>query len=334
MSDRFRSARERAVPGGTWALDCPAESPAIWGSGDEVIWAEGEPLMVFAPPGVGKTTLAQRLVLARLGVGDRTLLGQPVAPTDRPILYCAIDRPKQARRSLARMVTPADRAALDALLFVQDHPLEFRANDGTALRDFVAELGAGTVVIDSLKDLGVPLLDDEQAIALNQALQHLIAAGVEVVLLHHGRKAQAGNPTPKTLDDVYGSRWLTAGMGSVVALWGRASDPILEFLQLKQPLAEVGPMQVLIDHQRGSFTLAAGGDMLGILNAAPRGLTARDAAAVLYGGEPTKAQIEKARRRLEQLRARNLAHREGGDAIRGAQRASGTYFPIASGGLL
>jgi hypothetical protein len=56
--------------GGAFVLDIADDVPAIWGSGDDVLWASGEPLTICGPQGVGKTTLAQQLALARAGVLD------------------------------------------------------------------------------------------------------------------------------------------------------------------------------------------------------------------------------------------------------------------------
>ena len=43
-------------------FDAPKYVPAI-GVGHDVLWSEGEPLIIAGPPGVGKTTIAQQLAL-------------------------------------------------------------------------------------------------------------------------------------------------------------------------------------------------------------------------------------------------------------------------------
>ena len=43
----------------------------------------------------------------------------------------------------------------------------------------------------------------------------------EIIELHHDRKAQQGNEgRERSISDVYGSRWITAGAGSVILLVG------------------------------------------------------------------------------------------------------------------
>jgi replicative DNA helicase len=40
------------------------EEVAVWGTESEVLWSYLEPLHIVGPPGVGKTTLGQRVMLA------------------------------------------------------------------------------------------------------------------------------------------------------------------------------------------------------------------------------------------------------------------------------
>jgi len=76
------------------------------------------------------------------------------------------------------------------------------------------------IVSDSLKDVAVDLIKDNVGGRVSFQIGETIARGIEVCMLHHQREAQQGTAKPKALADVYGSRWLTAGMGSVLMLWG------------------------------------------------------------------------------------------------------------------
>jgi hypothetical protein len=128
----------------------------------------------------------------------------------------------------------------------------------------------------TLKDLAVDLVKDEVGARVNRAWQLLAQREIEPLDLHHPRKSLAGQTNePKSLDDVYGSTWLTAGHGSVVMLWGHPGDPIVELSHLKQPLEEVGPFRVLIDHELGQVEIHDGGDLVAILRATPNGLCVR-----------------------------------------------------------
>jgi replicative DNA helicase len=292
------------VAGGDWILDAPTETPAVWGGASgTVAWSKGEPLKIVGPEGVGKTTVLQQLALARVGLRER-LLGMRVEVGPLPVLYVAADRPRQAQRSFARMVTADDRTLLNERLLVWTGPLPFDlVADPPRLAKWVRELGdVGSVFIDSLKDVALDLVKDDVGSRVNAAFQELIAREVELCIAHHQRKAQDARK-PKTLADVYGSRWLTAGMGSVLLIWGEPGDLVVELTHLKQPAEEIGPLQLLHDHKRGETTLFEEVDLLGLVEAAgTEGLLVVDAAKAIFRSEqPSRNEVEKARRRLGRL---------------------------------
>ena len=130
-----------------------------------------------------------------------------------------------------------------------------------------------------------------------------MASEVEVIALHHQRKAQAANSRPTQLADVYGSVWLTAGDGSVILLWGKPGAPVVELHHLKQPAEDIGPLRVVHDHSRGQSTLHEPVDLRALVRQAGRdGLTAPEAARELFGvGSPSANDREKARRKLDAL---------------------------------
>jgi replicative DNA helicase len=149
--------------------------------------------MIAGPDGVGKTTLGQQLALRVAGIGGLDLLGHMVTPDpDRKVLYLALDRPRQAARSMRRMVDERDRLQLERGLVVWLGAFPFDlVDDPTRLVAFAQDLGAGMVVIDCLKDLGAALSDEIGGQAINNALQRCVEERVEVLALHHQRKASA-----------------------------------------------------------------------------------------------------------------------------------------------
>ena len=207
-------------------LDEPETPPALWGDGDSILWAEGESLIIAGPDGTGKTTLAGHLVRARLGIGDDTVLGMAVAPGKRNVLYLAMDRPRQARRSLRRLFTLADRDVLDDKLRIWQGPPPADLASWPTMLATLAELAdADTVVVDSLKDAALKLAEDETGSGGTGHRQIAIGAGTELIELHHPRKAQSDNKKPSKLEDLYGSRWITSGAGSVISAVGRTWRP-------------------------------------------------------------------------------------------------------------
>lgn len=304
---RLATARESrrallTLTGSAFILDTPHNVPCIWGDTSGVAWAQGESLQIVGPPGVGKTTLTGQLIRARLGL-DSSLLDMPVVPGARRVLYLAMDRPQQIARALARHFTEDDRAILaDCMRVHKGPPPADLAKHPETLLAMAQEHDADTVVIDSIKDAALGLSDDEVAAGYNRARQLALANGVELIELHHNVKRGATGGPAKTLEDVYGSRWITAGAGSVIFLWGEAGDPVVELRHLKQPTGEVGPFRILHDHDTGQSTVFHATDLIAIATLAGRngGLTAKAAASALFDIKtPTSAQTEKARRRLE-----------------------------------
>jgi replicative DNA helicase len=295
--------------GDRFVLDDPADLEAVWGSGDQVLWASGEPLLIVGPTGVGKTTLAMQLIAGRLGVLPE-LLGWPIQDDGRNILYLAMDRPRQIRRAMRRIFDEEHRQLLEQRLVVWEGPLPLDlGKNPTTLLELAREVDAGTVLMDSLKDAVVKLTEDEAGGNYNRAVQHLVADGRQFAGLHHQRKGQGG-ANPSRLEDVYGSTWITAGAGSVLLLWGAAGDPIVELRHLKQPAAEVGPLKIEHDHLAGRTSLLRGvADPLKVLrNSGSNGLDATTLARVMFEVEkPTDNQRRKAERALDRLARDEMA---------------------------
>jgi hypothetical protein len=228
-----------------------------------------------------------------------------------------MDRPQQIARGLRRLFTEDDRDTLNDRLEVwKGPPPADLARSTDTLLDMVKSAEADTVVIDSLKDAAVGLVDDNVAAAYNRARQLVIAAGVEVLELHHQVKRGANGGAPTTLADVYGSAWLTAGAGSVVLLAGAAGDPIVELRHLKQPADDVGPLRVIHDHAAGTSRIWYSADLPAMARASASGITAKAAAQALFNtGNPKPNDVEKARRRLDALVRSGELHRR--DPTRG-----------------
>lgn len=322
-----------AVDGASFILDQPAGVAAIWGRGPQVLWAAGEALMIAGPQGLGKTTLAGLLIRALLLGGD--VLGLPVTRLDGRVLYLAMDRPRQIARSLARQFTEADRAVLADRLVVRPGPPPADLSAQPLLLAGLAErYDAGVVFVDSLKDAAVGLSDDAVAASYNRARQHLLAAGRQVGELHHTVKRNSrGETSPTAVDAIYGSTWLTSGAGSIVMLSGEPGDPIVGFRHVKQPAEEVGPYRLLHDQAAGLLSVEHSVDLVALVEAGgPDGLTARAAAAAITEkNQPSRADVEKARRKLEGLAAAGTVARLDGARGGGELRTPTLYFPAHAG---
>lgn len=92
---------------------------------------------------------------------------------------------------------------------------------------------------------------------------------------------------------------------------------------MKQPSDEVGPYQLLHDESAGHLAIDFQVDLLELVKlSGVDGLTAKDAAAAITGKDrPTAADVEKARRRLDQKATEGLLVRLGGGRGRGSTAA-------------
>jgi hypothetical protein len=300
-----------ALNGAAFILDESVELEARWGTGADVLWARGESMVVAAPPGVGKTTIAAQLVAALIGILP-DVLGYDVTPARR-VLYLAMDRPRQIRRALKRLFHEAHRGALAERLIVRPGPLPADLGKRPEqLLELARLYGCDVIVIDSLKDAAVKLTDDEVGGNVNRAIQHCNAADIDVLVLHHQRKG-VGGEKPTKLEDVYGSTWITAGAGSVFLLWGEAGSELVELSHLKQPADPVGPFTVEHDHHQGTSTIAHGFDCLAFLRIqGEAGCTVAQAAQAEHGGPqaPGNAKWKKTERRLRALVKAGLARKD------------------------
>jgi hypothetical protein len=310
--------------------------PALWGAGLDVLWAEDESLIIESGFGVGKTTLAGKLALARLFGGD--VLGYPVRPLSdgQKILYLALDRPQQIIRSMLRQFTPSQIAATGNRLIIHQGPIPADAAENDRLLvDLADYYEADDIFIDSVKDAALGLSEDRAAAIYQRGRQNLLRAGRQLVELHHLTKA----------GDAYGSIWLNAGVGSVVRLTGAPGGPTAILKQFKSPAHKIDPIKITHDRDNGEMHVTAkpatdgaatgestvtGQDVPAKPEAAALpdwvaqhsdGVTAGQASQWLYG-DGSEAAVKRAKRLLSALAADGiLQHHEGSRGGDGRQQS-------------
>jgi hypothetical protein len=310
------------------------EKPPLWGTTEKPLWESGQGMLVVGPQGVGKSNVAQLLVFARMGIHAADLFDFPVVIDERPVLYLAMDRPRQIYKSMNRMVDLKDedvRAKLKRQLIVWPKQPPFKADlDPERFAQWVAETGRdpGLVIADSVKDMLTSIVADEAGLGFNTTVQMILANRTEFLGNHHQRKPGIGNPKPNTLADVYGSNWITAGQGSVILLWGTPGASSVELRHLKLLREPVGPLLVNYDHDSGS---ASGGEPARMLinlayEKAPNGFTLDEAVKRLHGttrvDDDWKADSQRVSRRcVELVDLGKLGHTKG---TRGGAGGGGT----------
>lgn len=155
---------------------------------------------------------------------------------------------------------------------------------------------------------------------MNIAWQGVIAEDIELLLLHHQRKAAQGAARINSLDDVYGSTWLTAGLGSVFALEGEPGDPVVGMKHVKQPLVPVDDTKVTHDHVTGTTTLrdVSTVSLAEHLRRVGEAGTTAEYAALETIGSAEKKDLQKVRRSLNTMVERGEAEK-----LPGARTAGG-----------
>lgn len=287
--------------GATFILDRPPKPEIIWGEGDSILWAEGQALMIAGPQGLGKTTLAGLLVRGLL-TGDDVVLGRPVVDDNRSVLYLAMDRPTQAAQSLRRQLGGLPRNLLaDRLTFWEGPPPGDLAQNGDMLAELASRANADVIIVDSLKDAAVGLVNDDIGARWNRARQKALAEGIQMLELHHIRKHRADGDNEAGIDAIYGSTFLTSGCGSVLLLGGTPGAAVVSVRHVKSVIDLLPPMKVLHGADDGSMTLENPVDAYEIVCEARSGVTVREVASRMYSESPDRSEIERARRELAKL---------------------------------
>ncbi len=273
--------------------------------------------MFVGPSSVGKSTLAQLAILARIGMrGD--VLGYPVEDDGGRVLYVAGDRPMQIRESIARMVD-IDNPNFDRLVMWPGPlpvPITAEAN-WRFITERALEVRASTIAIDSVKDVVPNVNDETMAGGYNQARQYALASGIEWIEIHHSRKATSENRAPRRLDDVRGSGTLTAGAGSVISLFAESGATEVSFTHLKPLKGIHRPMMLTFDGDRGEVSISEGSSVSPVDGAflfiGDNGLTPDEATSYAHGESATPRDRDRIRKDLERRAQRGelLSVKEG-----------------------
>lgn len=312
--------------------------PPLWGDQDHAMWLSGESLMLFGPPGGCKTTLAFLVVLGRLSI-IKEVLGMPVHDDGGKVLAVVADRPRQAERAMRRVpeiADPVNRAILSDRFVVHEGPLPFDiTTDKNALADLCQRHEATTVMIDSIKDVCAKPSEEDTANGYNIARQEAVARGIEWIEIHHNRKASGDNKKPTQLDDVYGSRFLTAGGGPIYCLWGRNGSPVVEFTAVRESQGHFPDSKLVVDFATGHIALV-GSDSTPttplecLLQAGAAGVSAEEVAHTLQ-----KTNVEGVRRQLNRFAATKTSRGKPTNPIARKETVSGRvrYYSLATGAV-
>lgn len=262
------------------AADVPPVD-SLWGP-----WhARGESLLVYAPTGAGKTTLAMRYCRSALRVDKPELLDAEVREQER-ILYLMVDRAPQQRRFLARMWSPDEREVHKGRFLSWAGPLPLDVErEPWKLVEFCHKVGKAPslVVIDVIEGVVSGVYGAEGAGRYARARDALISHDVDLLELHHMKKAQGQQVgrKPTTLDRVYGGRQLPDLAGGIIMLWQASPDaPVIDLNTYKSPIGKYPFLKIAFDRERHEMEVDQ--DVTSLMSPADR----REHILIVIGEEP------------------------------------------------
>jgi len=182
-------------------------------------------MLLAGSPGVGKSQISMRALMA-MAMGQEKFLGLPLQEGCQPAIFFSLEMPtvelKILFQSMLKSMTQDERNTLDKYLLWHDAGLPINFRDPLVrqrVEKSIEENGIQTLAIDSLSKMGIRKMQDEEAIIeMMEWFDHVrFTYNTSIWVIHHNRKANSDRKAD-TLDDVYGSRFLTAGATSIVTM--------------------------------------------------------------------------------------------------------------------
>lgn len=227
--------------------------------------------MVAASPGVGKTQLSIQLGIA-CALGRQFLCWKPAKAMK--VTFVSLEMSHVALKKFMQTIMKEypdeeDRKKISENFTIM--PLgESLQIDKEITRTFFTHLLEQSkpegIIIDSLGKLSMSKLDEESVKTINHHLGVLRKQlKCFIWLIHHNRKSTENNKEPDSLDDIYGSMYITAEMTAVLLMHKKKhDDPEIKILNVKSRLAQEVPSFMVRRNANLFFSEASGG--LGIDN--------------------------------------------------------------------
>ena len=294
----------RAVDGATFVDGVPDHVPALWGDSNEVLWAQGEPLMLVGP----RASARRRSCSSSPSPASASAPSYSASRSRRTgrVLYVAADRPTQAASSLRRMVDADDH----------EHSFATGSSSGKGRsRSTLADAQRGLVELaDELGDVATSSIDSLKDVAARpregrdrEPRQHRLPGARRVrtassLVIHHQRKEQKGGAKPQAARRRLRITLAHRRHGLRLLLWGEPGDLVVELRHLKQPVrggrsARRSSTTTLPADQPSTSAPTSRPSSRwprpGSPSTTPRSASSRH--------NPSKNEIEKARRKLETL---------------------------------
>jgi hypothetical protein len=193
--------------------------------------------VMSGPPDIGKSQLSMRFA-EKMAKGEKFLKWG----TTRPIktLLVSMEMPHEELKHILDVMDMRDPTGLlreNFHIVPLGHSVGLKTSKGQLeLAEVMEAVKPDVVMLDSL---GVAISDEissDKVIFEAFNFVHKVLRGhfgASVWFIHHPRKEQIGNKKPTRLDDMYGSRYISAALTGAVNLWPVGTDIEISCLKMR-----------------------------------------------------------------------------------------------------
>lgn len=189
------------------------------------------------PPRVGKSQTSLRFA-EKMAKCEPFLIWKP----DRPIrtLFVSMEMPAEELKfflDIMQMSDPNGMLKENFLLMPIGHSIGLRDKDSRLkLNRTIEKWKPDVIMMDSLSagisdDMSSDKIILDTFKYVNKVLRNEL--GAAVWFIHHPRKEQVGNKKPSKLDDLYGSRFISASVTSAINLWPSVGEIEVSCLKMR-----------------------------------------------------------------------------------------------------
>lgn len=227
---------------------------------------KGGMFLVSGPSGIGKTQLSMQAA-AHLALG-KPYLDREVVSGPQRIGFFSLEMGhaelKHFLKLQAQSYTAEERELLEKnlLFFPLGEAIYLnRDEEKVQIQEIIKKYELDGIFIDSIGSSTEDSLSQDDKIRglldwVDRLRQRL---NVFVWFIHHNRKASGDNKRPNKLDDVYGSRYITARPTTVMVMWPSSTPSAISLIPLKVRLSATPPPFDLHRDSRLCFTIKKGG---------------------------------------------------------------------------
>lgn len=176
-------------------------------------------VMLTGPPEVGKTQFTLRTAMA-LAAGQ-VFINWPVGDPAK-VLFISLEMGDSALKSVISIMlkdySKEHQELIRSNLYI--YPLGYGINLAQELPNLINAVKPTGVFVDSFSQSVKSLVEDDVITSFFSSMRKSCENNNHYLwFIHHNRKTQIHNRRPKTLDDVYGSRFISASVDTGYALW-------------------------------------------------------------------------------------------------------------------